>query len=88
MPALVAGLGLAILPEFLAWQVIKDGALIELLPEWTIAADRPARGDAAGCCSPGAGHGVNRVLGSAPPPGSLGVRRAQRVGGVPAPQAI
>jgi DNA-binding transcriptional LysR family regulator len=37
MPALVAGLGLAILPEFLAWQAIRDGALIELLPEWTMA---------------------------------------------------
>ncbi len=37
MPALMAGLGLAILPEFLGWQAIKDGTLVELLPEWSMA---------------------------------------------------
>ena len=35
IPALVAGIGIAVMPEFLVWQAMRDGRLIELLPGWT-----------------------------------------------------
>ena len=37
LPALKQGLGLAIIPEFLAWPERQSGEVIEVLPEWNIA---------------------------------------------------
>jgi DNA-binding transcriptional LysR family regulator len=39
MPALLAGMGVAIMPEFLIWDELRAGALVELLPGWS---SRPA----------------------------------------------
>ena len=36
LPALLAGAGVSLLPEFLAWQPVRDGSLLELLSDWTI----------------------------------------------------
>jgi DNA-binding transcriptional LysR family regulator len=33
--ALEAGLGLALLPDFLAWEALRDGRLVAVLPDWT-----------------------------------------------------
>ncbi|WP_158743342.1 LysR family transcriptional regulator [Acidisphaera sp. L21] len=37
LPALAAGIALAIMPEFLVWQQVRDGQLVELLPGWEMA---------------------------------------------------
>lgn len=35
MPALLAGLGLAILPEFIGWREVADGRLEVVMPDWS-----------------------------------------------------
>src|SRR6516225_8021059 len=37
MPALIAGIGLGVLPEFIVRDALADGRLLRLLPEWTLA---------------------------------------------------
>ena len=36
-PALIAGRGLAIQPEFLVWRELRDGALAVPMPDWSMA---------------------------------------------------
>jgi DNA-binding transcriptional LysR family regulator len=38
MPALIAGLGVAVLPAFIAAEALAAGALVELLEDWTLPA--------------------------------------------------
>lgn len=38
LPALLDGLGVAWMPEFSAYNVVQDGRLVEILPEWTLPA--------------------------------------------------
>jgi DNA-binding transcriptional LysR family regulator len=37
MPALIAGTGLGVLPEFIVRDALADGSLERLLPEWSMA---------------------------------------------------
>jgi DNA-binding transcriptional LysR family regulator len=37
MPALIAGTGLGVLPEFIVRDALADGGLERLLPEWSMA---------------------------------------------------
>jgi DNA-binding transcriptional LysR family regulator len=37
MPALIAGIGVGVLPEFIVREALADGRLQRLLPEWTLA---------------------------------------------------
>jgi DNA-binding transcriptional LysR family regulator len=37
IPALIAGIGLGVLPEFIVRDALADGRLQRLLPEWTLA---------------------------------------------------
>ena len=78
LPALIGGFGLAIMPEFLVWQAIRDGALIELLHGLGHGAHQAAHRDAADRCAASARDGADRVPGAAFPPRALGVRRAGR----------
>ena len=34
VPAAIAGIGLALMPEYFLWKELQDGTLVELLPEW------------------------------------------------------
>jgi DNA-binding transcriptional LysR family regulator len=38
MPALIAGLGLGVLPDFILREALKDGSLKIVLPEWSLGA--------------------------------------------------
>lgn len=38
IPALRAGLGIATLPEFLLWPHLRDGGLVEVMPQWAPSA--------------------------------------------------
>ena len=38
MPALIAGTGLGILPEFILREALATGRLEKLLPDWSLAA--------------------------------------------------
>ena len=36
MPVMLAGLGIAVRPEFMVWNALKHGELIRVLPEWSL----------------------------------------------------
>ena len=60
MPALIAGTGLGMLPEFIVRDALAAGRLERLLPGWSLPPGRGLLGDAAGGTSAQTGRGPRR----------------------------
>jgi hypothetical protein len=70
-PALLAGLGLALQPDFMVWDHLASGRLVEVMPEWRLPdialhlVTPPASIARRGC-------GADRFSGCPPEPGGVG----------------